>query len=344
MVETARILRAFIAVPHDQRAWLNAWDLIVGHIALFLRGWESRGRRLPLSLFAGGDCYRDLAVVVMSELFTPHAGTGAVPLAEFLRAHVCRSDDELVEHCLMIIRKTARQNVHKLEQDTDSGAWNIRKNIRRTLRDYPEFQDLSDGRFLEWTWTEAQSNHRSGLPRADDTTIHNWVITACREAPKTPAQCRHVFRSLDADDRFRNSLLYYPLVKTFVAVLLNHEPPQETVPESVVLVRLRGHIRSASIAAAEETLANDLPHLAKLAGLSAEEIAGVRNALTVWLADWVEHLDNDSLREYLSEQLGEIPLPVYQKRFHYLWNTLTAKCRDHILKRVRRQIGIDYEA
>jgi hypothetical protein len=183
----------------------------------------------------------------------------------------------------------------------------------------------------------------SPVPRVDDTTLHTWVTSACREAPNTPSQCRHVFTSLDGDDRFRNTLSYYHLVKTFVVVQLNHEPPQDITPEPPVLVRIRGMIRATAPIAAAETLNHDLPHLVKLAGIESHEQDGIIRAFHAWLTDWVEHFDNDSLREYLCEQLGEIPLPIYQKRYHYLWNTLTGKCKDRMLRHVRSQLGINHD-
>lgn len=344
MTDNARVIRDFLERPYDQKCWLSAWDLTVGQVTNFLRAWESRGRRLPLSLFAGGNCHRDLAVVVVSELFMQDRLSGVMPLVRFLRPCQTLADDGLVEHYLTIIRKTAKQNVHKLERETSPEAWNIRRNLRRTLRDsHGEFIDQSSGRYLEWSWSKSRSSRHEQLPGVDDTTLHTWVILACREAPNTPSQCRHVFSSLDGDDRFRNTLSYYPLVKTFVVVQLNHEPPQEFVPESPILVRIRGMIRGTAPTAAAETLDIDLPHLVKLAGIESHEKDGIISAFHAWLADWVEHFDNDSLREYLCEQLGEIPLPVYQKRYHYLWNTLTGKCKDRILKRVRVQLGIEHD-
>jgi len=343
MNDTARILRTFLAMPYDQTAWLAAWDLVVGQITSYLRAWESRGRRLPLSLFAGGNCHRDLAVVVVSELFIEEKLSGVMPLIRFLRPCLSLTDDKLTDQYLTIVRKTVRQNVHKLERESSPDAWNIRRNLRRTLRDSQgEFRDESNGKHLEWSWSKAASPGRLNLPRVDETSLHAWVTCACRECANTPTQCRQVFMKLDDDDRFRNTLPYYPLVKTFVAVQLNHEPPQEVTPESPLFVRIRGLIRSAAVAAANETLANDLPRLAKLAEITPEEVDGVTAAFNVWLADWTEHLDNDSLREYLCQRMGDIPLPVYQKRFHYLWNTLTGKCKDRILIRVRSQLGIDH--
>lgn len=344
MNDTARILRTFLSTPHDQTAWLAAWDLVVGQITSYLRAWESRGRRLPLSLFAGCNCHRDLAVVVVSELFMEEKSSGVMPLVRFLRPSLTLSDEKLIDQYLTVVRKTVRQNVHKLERETSPEAWNIRRNIRRTLRDsHGEFRDESNGKHLEWSWTKSQSSSRMTLPRADDRSLHAWVTSACRNGANTPEQCRHVFTALDDDDRFRNTLSYYPLVKMFVAVQLNHEPPQEVIPESPLFVRIRGLIRSAAGPASSETLSNDLPRLAELAGLSHDEVDGVTSAFHVWLSDWTEHLDNDSLREYLCERMGEIPLPIYQKRYHYLWNTLTGKCKDRILVRVRTQLGIERE-
>ena len=345
MIDTARILRTFLASPHDNSAWLGAWDLVVGQITSYLRAWESRGRRLPLSLFAGENRHRDLAVVVVSELFMVEKASGLFPLIRFLKPHAGKCDEDFTEQYLAIVRKTVRQNVHKLERESSAESWNIRRNIRRALRQSNgEFKDLTDGRYLEWAWTKAKSLDRRALPRVDDATLHAWVTSACREEPHTPAQCRHVLAELDDDDRFRNSLSYFQLVKIFVAVQLDHDVPQEVVPDSPLLVRIRGLIQVASSHAFQETLGNDLPRLAQLAGLDPGETKGVEAAFNVWLADWVEHFDNDSLREYLCEQLGEIPLPVYQKRFHYLWNTLTSKCKDRILMRVRKQIGISSES
>ncbi len=344
MTDTARVIRGFLEEPDDQKRWLEAWDLTVGQITNFLRAWEARGRRLPLSLFAGSNSHRDLAVVVVSELFMNDRATGVMPLVRFLRPHQSLSDNALVDQFLTIIRKTARQNVHKLERECSPDAWNIRRNLRRTLRDsHGEFIDRSRGQYLEWAWSKSRSPQRLPMPCVDDTTLHTWVTSACREAPNTPAQCRHVFTSLDDDDRFRNTLSYYHLVKSFVAVQLNHEPLQEVIPEPPVLVRIRGMIRVTAPTSAAETLDYDLPRLVKLAGIENQERDGIINAFHAWLADWVEHFDNDSLREYLCEQLGEIPLPVYQKRYHYLWNTLTGKCKDRILKRVRGQLGIEHD-
>ncbi len=345
MIDTARVIRTFLERPFDQAAWLGAWDLVVGQITSYLRAWESRGRRLPLSLFAGENRHRDLAVVVVSELFMQEKASGLFPLVRFLKPHAVKCDEALVEQYLAIVRKTVRQNVHKLEHETCAAAWKIRKNVRRALvHSHGEYVDHSKGRFLEWAWAKAKSNNRESLSRVDDTTLHTWVTSACREETNTPAQCRNVFESLDDDDRFRNSLSYFQLVKIFVAVQLDHDVPQEVVPDSPLLVRIRGLIQVASSHAFQETLGNDLPRLAELAGLDPGETKGVEAAFNVWLADWVEHFDNDSLREYLCEQLGEIPLPVYQKRFHYLWNTLTSKCKDRILMRVRKQIGIGSES
>lgn len=344
MTDTARVIRGFLEKPDDQRRWLDAWDLTVGQITTFLRAWESRGRRLPLSLFAGSNCHRDLAVVVVSEFFIRDRVSGVMPLVRFLRPCQSLADDAFVDQYITIIRKTARQNVHKLERENSPEAWNIRRNLRRTLRDsHGEFIDQSRGRYLEWAWSKSRSPQRLPMPCVDDTTLHTWVTSACREAPNTPSQCRHVFASLDGDDRFRNTLSYYQLVKTFVVVQLNHELPQEFVPESPLLARIRGMILVTAPAAAEETLNHDLPHLIKLAGIESHEKDGIIKAFHAWLADWVEHFDNDSLREYLCEQLGDIPLPVYQKRYHYVWNTLTGKCKDRILKRVRGQLGIDHD-
>ena len=338
---TARILRTFVERPGDQAAWLTAWDLTVGQIAQYLRAWESRGRRLPLDLFAGSDRHRDLAVVVIGELFYEGKNNNPCPLAHHLEPHLNKCDDGLVEQFLAIIRKTTRQNVHKIERENGLEAWNIRRNLRRVLRQSKgEYLELADLRGSEWGWTKAKNSDRKAFPSADDATLHAWVVAASRDQAHTPGQCRHVFAALDADDRFRNALSYYRLVKVFVAVQLDHDLPQEILPDSPLLVRVRGLIHAACHPAREETLSQDLPHLARLAGLSDAEIHGVSVALGVWLDDWVEHFENDSLREYLCEQLGEIPLPVYQKRFHYLWNTLTGKCKDRILGRVRKQMGI----
>ncbi len=340
MTDIARIVRTFVERPSEQRAYLGAWDLTVGLIAEYLRVWEHRGRRLPLSLFAGEHAHRDLAIEIVAELFMPEKATGGYPLVRFLRPHLGRCDEEFVEQYLAIIRKTARQNVHKLEQQTSPDAWKIRKNIRRCLRDSNgEYIDLSSGRALDWAWTKAQSPGRVGSPRVGETMLHTWVTAAAREQSKTPGQCRQVFTQLDADDRFRNALLFYPLVRSFVTVLLDYDPPQEVAPESPFMVRLRGLINSAAPCACEDTLNQDLPHLAKLAGLEPSEVGAVERAFRTWLGDWVEHLENDSLRDYLIEEIGDLPLDVYQKRFHYLWNTMTTKCKERILMQVRTRLG-----
>ncbi len=344
-MEYARLLRTFIDSPENRTAWLAAWDLVVGQITAYLRAWESRGRRLPLSLFAGENRHRDLAVVVMSELFIVETKTGQCPLVRYLLPHSKKSDAAFLDHYLAIIRKTARQNVHKLERENGLEAWNIRRNLRRALRQSNgEFRDVSGGKFVEWAWARAKDSARVDQPSVEGTVLHTWVTTACRDESHTPAQCRRVFASLDDDDRFRNTLSYFPLVKTFITVQLDHDCQQEVLPDSPLLVRVRGLLRSAGNPVCREILNNDLPHLAQVAGLDSKEVEGVSAALQVWLSDWIEHLDNDSLREYLCEQLGEIPLPVYQKRYHYLWNTLTAKCKERIVQRVKKQLGIENEA
>lgn len=340
-MDSARILRTFIDSPDNRTAWLAAWDLVIGQITSYLRTWESRGRRLPLALFAGENKHRDLAVVVMSGLFIANSHGSACPLIRFLIPQVHRSDDAFIDQFLAIIRKTARQNVHKLERENGLEAWNIRRNLRRTLRQSKgEFRDVSGGKFSEWAWTKAEDGDRADRPTVEGTVLHTWVTAACRDESHTPGQCRQVFTSLDRDDRFRNTLPYFPLVKTFVTVQLDHDCPLEVVPDSPLLVRIRGLMRIAANPVSGEVLSNDLPHLAQLAGLNSDEAAGVSAALMVWLHDWIEHLDNDSLREYLNEQLGEIPLAVYQKRYHYLWNTLTSKCKDRIIQRVKKQLRI----
>lgn len=340
-MDNARIIRAFVENPSDPRRWRAAWDLTIEVTIRSLRSWESRGRHLPLELFAGDQRHRDLAVEVVYELFTRNK-SGEFPLARFLLPQMAEPDDVFLDHYLGIVRKTARQNAHKLEQDEAPDAWNIRRNIRHALRDSDgEFRDESDGRSLEWSWTHARFSTRRPLPLVDDTSLRAWVTSACREEAHTPGQCRHVFTKLDSDDRFRNTLLYYPLVKTFIAVLLDHQPPVETLPESPLLLRLRGLLRDAAPVAEKAVLTNDLPHLAKLAGLTAEEVHGIETALHTWLDDFLEHIEADSLRTYLSEQLGDVPLKVYQKRYHYLWNTLTGKCRDRIVKDVRNRMGLE---
>lgn len=331
LTSLARLLREFLARPHDERGLRPIHEFAVRRGISYLRTLRARGRALPLDLFPVQNADRDMSTWCLALLFSPARLGKPSELTKALTAYRDATDSELLDRFETVLRRHLRQGIMKLVHEKDPAGYNTRRSLLRLLRhSRGEFTPVRVHGLEEWLWTKAEHPHRIELPSAEPTLLRHWCLAAQSQSDNIPDICRVLFAKLDSDDRFRNSLGFFAILRALHDPRTDDadiEPSHSQTPQACLDQQ---RVRDTVLAAVSATVAADLDRLAKTAGLIPAERQSVVGALMLLANDWAEHKECDSRRVYLEELTGPMDDAIYREKYHYLWNTLVTNMLNHI--------------
>jgi hypothetical protein len=329
--QPARLLREFLARPHDERCLRPVYEFAVRRGVSFIHTLRARGRALPLDLFPIENAVRDLTAFCLAPLFSPARLGEPLELTKALAAYRDAADSELLDRFETVLRRHLRQGIMHLMHEKDPLCYNTRRSLLRLLHHgRGEFARVLVRGREEWRWTRAEHPHRIELPSAEPALLRHWCLAAQSHSDNIPGICRVLFAKLDSDDRFRNSLGFFALLRA----LHDHHSVDTEIEASHTLTPQayldQERVRDTVLAAVSATVARDLERLAKTAGLTPAERQTVVGALMLLANDWAEHKECDSRRVYLEELAGPLDDATYRQKYHYLWNTLVTNTLNHV--------------
>lgn len=327
----ARLLREFLACPYDERCLRPVYEFAVRRGVSFVHTLRARGRALPLDLFPIENAIRDLSAFCLTPLFSPARLGKPLELTKALTAYRDAADGELLDRFETVLRRHLRQGIMHLMHEKDPLGYNTRRSLLRLLHHgRGEFSRVLVRGREEWRWTKAEHPHRIELPPAESALLRHWCLAAQSQSDNVPGICRVLFAKLDSDDRFRNSLGFFPLLRALHdhhSVEVEIEASHTVTPQACLDQQ---RVRDTVLAAVSATIARDLERLVTTAGLTPAERQSVVGALMLLANDWAEHKECDSRRVYLEELTGPMDDATYRQKYHYLWNTLVTNTLNHV--------------
>ncbi|HWO58064.1 MAG TPA: hypothetical protein VNN55_10905 [bacterium] len=327
----ARRLREFLARPHDERCLRAVYEFAVRRGVSFVHTLRARGRALPLDLFPIENAVPDLSAFCLTPLFSPARLGEPLELTKALTAYRDATDSELLDRFETVLRRHLRQGIMHLVHEKDPLGYNTRRSLLRLLHHgRGEFSRVLVRGREEWRWTKAEHPHRIELPSAEPALLRHWCLAAQSQSGNIPGICRVLFDKLDSDDRFRNSLGFFAILRALHDPRTDEadiEPSHSQTPHACLDEQ---RVRDTVLAAVSATIARDLDRLAKTAGLTPAERQTVVGAVMLLANDWAEHKECDSRRLYLEELTGPLDDATYRQKYHYLWNTLVTNTLNHV--------------